>query len=362
MKYDYLIVGAGLYGATFAYEASKWGKKCLVIDKRSHIGGNVYTEKVDGINIHKYGPHIFHTKNESIWRYINNFAAFNDFMLSPIAMYKGEWYNLPFNMNTFAKMWGVKTPEEAKEIISNQCNKIRKEPKNLEEQAISVVGIDIYEKLIKGYTEKQWGKECRELPAFIINRLPVRYTYNNNYFNDPFQGIPIGGYTKIIQKMLDKIDVQLNCNFFDQYRDYKQIADKLVYTGMIDEFYDYKFGELEYRSLIFEEEKINTDDYQRVAVINYTDKETKYTRVIEHKHFEKYNLPNTVITTEYPMPWTKGDEPYYPVNDKKNEELYHKYAKLNSCEIIFGGRLGMYKYLNMDQVIEMALNCVKEEM
>lgn len=316
--YDYLIVGAGLFGSIFAYEATKRGKRCLVIDKRSHIGGNIYCDNIEEINIHKYGAHIFHTSDKDIWNYINRFIEFNRFTNSPIANYKGELYNLPFNMNTFNKLWGVITPKEAKEEIEKQKKEAGiKEPKNLEEQAISLVGTDIYEKLIKGYTEKQWGRSATELPDFIIKRLPVRFTYDNNYFNDTYQGIPMGGYNPIIEKMLENCEVRLNVDFFKHRKELEAIAEKIVYTGMIDEFYDYKYGVLEYRSLRFETEVLDLENYQGNAVVNYTDKETSYTRVIEHKHFEFGTQQKTIVTKEYPSEWKKGDEPYYPINDKK---------------------------------------------
>lgn len=363
-KYDYLIVGAGLYGSIFAYEMNKKGKKCLVIDKRNHIGGNIYCENIEGINVHKYGAHIFHTSNKQVWEYINQFCEFNNYINSPIANYKGEIYNLPFNMNTFNKLWGVVTPEEAKVKIEEQKKEFSiTEPKNLEEQAISLIGKDIYEKLIKGYTEKQWGRKATELPAFIIKRLPVRFTYDNNYFNDRYQRIPIGGYTKIIEKMLAGIEVKLNTNFFDNREYFENIAEKIVFTGMIDEFYNYKFGKLEYRSLRFETEILNEENYQGNAVVNYTEREIPYTRIIEHKHFEFGKQEKTVITREYPSEWKEGDEPYYPVNDEKNNELYEKYRELAEKEknVIFGGRLGEYKYYDMDKVIEKVLKDLKNE-
>ena len=361
-KYDYLIVGAGLYGSIFAYEMSKKGKKCLVIDKRDHIGGNIYCENIERINVHKYGAHIFHTSNKEVWEYINQFCEFNNYINSPIANYKGEIYNLPFNMNTFNKLWGVRTPEEAKRKIEEQKKEFGiVESKNLEEQAISLIGKDIYEKLIKGYTEKQWGRKATELPAFIIKRLPVRFVYDNNYFNDRYQGIPIGGYTKIIEKMLERIEIRLNTNFFDNREYFENIAEKIVFTGMIDEFYNYQFGKLEYRSLRFETEVLNIENYQGNAVVNYTEKEIPYTRIIEHKHFEFGNQKKTVITREYPSEWKEGDEPYYPVNDEKNNKLYEKYRELAEKEekIIFGGRLGEYKYYDMDKVIEKILRDIK---
>ena len=362
MEYDYIIVGAGLFGAVFAHEMTKNGKKCLIIEKRNHIGGNVYTENQENINVHKYGAHIFHTNNKEVWEYINQFADFNRYTNSPVANYKGELYNLPFNMNTFYQMWGVKTPEEAKAKIEQQKAESKIEnPKNLEEQAISLIGKDIYEKLVKGYTEKQWGKKCEELPAFIIKRLPVRFTFDNNYFNDLYQGIPIGGYTKIIEKMLDGIEVKLNTDFFDDKDKWVNIADKIIFTGMIDQYYDYCFGELEYRGLNFEFETLDIENYQGNAVINYTDAETPYTRIIEHKHFENSESPKTIITKEYPKTWKKGEEAYYPMNDDKNSELFEKYQELAAKEgkVIFGGRLGMYKYYDMWQVIDEALKMVE---
>ena len=362
MKYDYIIVGSGLFGSIIAYEMTKKGKKCLVIEKRPHIGGNVYTENTENINVHKYGAHIFHTNSKEVWDYINQFADFNRYTNSPVANYKGELYNLPFNMNTFYQMWGVKTPKEAKAKINQQKEEYKIEnPKNLEEQAISLIGKDIYEKLIKGYTEKQWGRECKDLPAFIIKRLPVRYTFDNNYFNDLYQGIPIGGYTKIIEKMLDGIEVKLNTDFFDEKEKWLDIANKIVFTGMIDEYYDYCYGELEYRGLNFEFETLDIKNYQGNAVINYTDAETPYTRIIEHKHFEDSESEKTIITREYPNTWVKGEEAYYPLNDEKNSKLYEKYQELAKKEdkVIFGGRLGMYKYFDMWQVIDEALKVVK---
>ena len=364
-KYDYLIVGTGLFGSVFAYEATKRNKKCLVIDKRNHIGGNIYTKEVEGINVHEYGAHIFHTSNKQIWDYINQFAEFNRYTNSPIANYKGEIYNMPFNMNTFNKLWGVISPEQAQEKIEQEkkANNVEN-PKNLEEQAINLVGKTIYEKLVKGYTEKQWGQSAKELPAFIIKRLPVRFTYDNNYFNDTYQGIPIGGYTKIIEKMLEKSEVKLNYDFFEHREELENIARKIVFTGMIDKFYDYKFGELQYRSLKFETETLNTDNFQGNAVVNYTDYETPYTRIIEHKHFEFGKQPKTVVTKEYPDNWVNGKEPYYPINNDKNNELYEKYKELAEKEenVIFGGRLGQYKYYDMHQVIDEALNCAKKEL
>lgn len=364
-KYDYLIVGAGLFGATFAYEANKRGKKCLVIDKREHIGGNVYCKKIENINVHQYGAHIFHTSNKKIWDYVNSFVEFNRYTNSPIANYKGEIYNLPFNMNTFNKLWGVVTPYEAKAKIEEQ--RIASgiiEPKNLEEQAISLVGTDIYTKLIKGYTEKQWGRSATELPSFIIKRLPVRFTYDNNYFNDRYQGIPEGGYNIIMEKMLEGVDIKLSTDFFKNREELSKLADKIIFTGMIDEFYNYEYGTLEYRSLKFEHEVLNYENYQGVAVVNYTEREIPYTRIIEHKHFEYGTQEKTIITKEYPADWKIGDEPYYPVNNDKNNELFEKYKELASKEknIIFGGRLGNYKYYDMHQVIESALETVEKEL
>ena len=364
MKYDYLIVGAGPFGAVFAHEAKKRGKRVLVIDKRSHTGGNMYCEKVEGINVHKYGAHIFHTSNKEVWDYVNQFCTFNNYINSPIANYKDEIYNLPFNMNTFNKLWGVVTPQEAKEKIENQVKESNiTEPKNLEEQAISLVGKDIYEKLIKGYTEKQWGRRCTELPAFIIKRLPVRYTYDNNYFNDKYQGIPEGGYNVIFDKLLEGIDVELNVDFFDKKRELLQKADKIVFTGMIDQYFDYQYGVLEYRSLRFEHEILDEENHQGNAVVNYNEREVPYTRIIEHKHFEFGKQPKTVITREYPAEWKQGDEPYYPVNNEKNAEIFKKYQELAEKEenVIFGGRLADYRYYDMHHVFERALEVVKEE-
>ena len=364
-KYDYLIVGAGLFGCVFAYEAGKKGKKCLVIDKRNHIAGNIYTENKEDINVHKYGAHIFHTSNKGIWNYVNTFADFNNYINSPIARYKNEVYNLPFNMNTFSKMWNIFTPQEAKDMIEKQKKEYATTtPKNLEEQALSLVGKDIYEKLVKGYTEKQWGRRATELPSFIIRRLPVRFTYDNNYFNDRFQGIPIGGYTQICKKMLEKATVKLNTNYLEHKEELNEIADKTIYTGMIDEFFNYKFGKLEYRSLKFETETLNVENYQGNAVVNYTEYEVPYTRIIEHKHFEFGHQPKTIITREYPKTWQDGDEPYYAVNDEKNNKLYDEYKKLADKEknVIFGGRLGMYKYFDMDDTIQAALDLCKQEL
>lgn len=360
--YDYLIVGAGFFGAVFAHEMKLRGKKCLVIDRRAHIGGNCYTEPIVGINVHKYGAHIFHTSDREIWNYINRFAEFNNYINSPVAIYNDELYNLPFNMNTFAKMWGIKTPEEAKEIIKKQVEKlIISEPKNLEEQAVKLVGSDIYEKLVKGYTEKQWGRKCSELPAFIIKRLPLRFTFDNNYFNDRYQGIPIGGYTQIFGKLLDEIEVRLNEN----YKDLRgaKIAEKTIYTGCIDEFFDYKFGALEYRSVRFENEILEKENYQGNAVVNYTSSDIPYTRIIEHKHFEFGTQPETVISREYSAEWKPGIEPYYPINDEKNSMLFEHYKTLAQSrpDVIFGGRLGQYRYYDMDMVIRAALDIVNAE-
>lgn len=364
-KYDYLIVGSGLFGAIFAYEAKKRGKECLVIERRDHIAGNIYCENVHGINVHKYGAHIFHTSNRAVWDYINQFAEFNNYINSPVAVYKDELYNLPFNMNTFSKMWGIKTPAEARAIIEKQKAEYNiTEPKNLEEQALSLIGKDVYEKLIKGYTEKQWGRSCTELPAFIIKRLPVRYTYDNNYFNDRWQGIPIGGYTKIIEKMLEGIDV-LTSTSFEDYKAAHDISDmRIVYTGNIDEYFGYKYGALQYRTVRFETEYMpDTDNYQGNAVVNYTEREVPYTRVIEHRHFEKCDAKGTVVSKEFSSEWSVGIEPYYPINNDENNALYKRYEQLALQEknVIFGGRLGKYKYYDMDKVIEAALQAVSEE-
>lgn len=364
MKYDYLIVGAGLFGSTFAYEATKRGKKCLVIDKREHVGGNVYTEQIEGINVHKYGAHIFHTSDRKIWDYVNQFADFNNYVNSPVAVYKDELYNLPFNMNTFSKMWGIKTPAEAKAKIAEQIAELNiTEPKNLEEQALSLVGTDVYEKLVKGYTEKQWSRDCTALPAFIIKRLPLRFTYDNNYFNDRYQGIPIGGYTQIIEKMLVGSDVLLNTDYFDFIKENQGIAEKTLYTGQIDKFFDYKLGVLEYRSVRFENEILDTDNYQGNAVVNYTEREVPYTRIIEHKHFEFGKQEKTIISREYSSEWKMGGEPYYTINDERNNNLYAEYKALadKTENVIFGGRLGHYKYYDMDKVIVAALEAVKQE-
>ena len=362
-KYDYLIVGSGLFGAVFAHEAHKRGEKCLVIERRSHLGGNIYCENRDGIHIHYYGGHIFHTSDKKIWDYVNQFVEFNNYVNSPIANYKGELYNLPFNMNTFHEMWGVITPQEAATKIAEQCAVITHEPQNLEEQAISLVGTDIYEKLIKGYTEKQWGRPCTELPAFIIKRLPVRYTYDNNYFNDRYQGVPVGGYNVLIQNLLDGIECRLNADYLQDREFWNEQADKIIYTGAIDAYFDYCFGDLEYRGLHFEIERLDMPNYQGVAAVNYTDRETPYTRIIEHKHFEFGKQPVTYITREYPASWKRGDEAYYPVNNKKNQDLYKKYADRAKAEknVIFGGRLGEYKYYDMDKVTASALRLVESE-
>lgn len=362
-KYDYLVVGSGLYGAVFAHEANKRGKKVLVIDKRPNIAGNIYTEEVEGINVHKYGAHIFHTNNKEVWQYITQFAEFNRFTNSPVANYKGELYSLPFNMYTFNKMWGVVTPEEAAAKIEEQRQEIKGEPKNLEEQAISLVGRDIYEKLIKGYTEKQWGRPCTELPSFIIKRLPVRLTFDNNYFNALYQGIPMGGYTKMVENMLEGIEVRLNTDYLENKEELDSLADKVVYTGPIDAYFNYKLGTLEYRSVRFETEVLDKPNFQGNAAVNYTDAETPWTRIIEHKWFEFGTQPKTVISREYSSEWKLGDEPYYPVNDEKNGALYAEYKKLGETEtkVIFGGRLGEYKYYDMDAVIAAALDRVKKE-
>lgn len=371
MLYDYLIVGSGLFGATFAYRAQQAGKKCLVIDKRPHLGGNVYCEKIEGINVHKYGAHIFHTSNKKVWNFVNSIVEFNRYTNSPVANYQGKLYNLPFNMNTFYQMWGVVTPQQAKEKIEEQrANAVEamkkagiKEPRNLEEQAISLIGTDIYEALIKGYTEKQWGRKCTDLPAFIIKRLPVRFVYDNNYFNDKYQGIPIGGYNKLIEGLLEGVEVKTNTDFFENRSYWESIAEKIVFTGKIDEFYDYQFGKLEYRTVKFEEEIHDCSNYQGNAVVNYTEKEIPYTRIIEHKHFEMFGTeveecPKTVISKEYSTEWKDGMEPYYPVNDEKNNTLYNQYKELADKEqnVIFGGRLAEYKYYDMAPIIEKVLN------
>ena len=361
--YDYLIVGAGLYGAVFAHEAAKKGKTCLVIDKRPHIAGNIYTEDVDGIAVHKYGAHIFHTSNKKVWEYVQQFAEFNHYINSPVAVYKDELYNLPFNMNTFSKMWGIKTPAEAKARIQEQIADLNiTEPKNLEEQALSLVGTDVYEKLVKGYTEKQWGRDCKDLPSFIIKRLPLRFVFDNNYFNDPYQGIPKGGYTQMVANMLGDTEVLLNTDFYEFIKGHEGIAETIVFIGMIDEFFDYKLGVLEYRSVRFEEEKLDMENFQGNAVVNYTEREVPYTRIIEHKHFDFGKQLTTVISREYPSEWKKGDEPYYPINNERNNDLYAQYKELADKEtnVIFGGRLGGYKYYDMDKVIEAALGKAEE--
>ena len=370
MNYNYLIVGSGLYGATIAQQAKKAGKSVLVIDKRPNVGGNIYTEKVEGINVHKYGAHIFHTNNKEVWNYVTSFVDFNRFTNSPVANYTGELYSMPFNMYTFNKMWGVVTPEEAAAKIEEQKKEITGEPKNLEEQAISLVGRDIYEKLVKGYTEKQWGRDCKDLPAFIIKRLPVRLTFDNNYFNALYQGIPIGGYTKLIEKMLEGIEVRLNVDYLENKEELDKLAEKVIYTGPIDAYFDYKLGTLEYRSVRFENEILDKPNFQGNAAVNYTDRETPWTRIIEHKWFEfgkdenGNDLPKTVISREYSSEWKLGDEPYYPVNDAKNSTLYEQYKALAEAEdnVIFGGRLGEYKYYDMDKTIEVALAAAKKEL
>ena len=353
-----------VYSGVFAWFAKQKGKKCLVLEKRDHIGGNVYCENTEGIHVHKYGAHIFHTSNKEVWQFVNSLAEFNRYTNSPVANYKGEMYNMPFNMNTFSKMWNISTPAEAKKIIEEQKKEITGEPKNLEEQAISLVGREIYEKLVKGYTEKQWGRDCTALPAFIIKRLPVRYTYDNNYFNDLYQGIPIGGYNVIIDRLFEGCDIETGVDYLEKKEYYDGLGEKIVYTGTIDAYYKYQFGKLEYRSLRFESEVLDEENHQGVAVVNYTDRETPYTRIIEHKHFEFGTQPKTVITREYPVTWQEGMEPYYPVNDEKNQALYQKYAKLAEKEehVIFGGRLGEYKYYDMDKVIASAMACAKEEL
>lgn len=360
MKYDYLIVGAGLFGAVFAREMTDQGKKCLVIEKRDHIAGNIYTEEIDGIHVHRYGAHIFHTSDKAVWEYVNRFTEFNQYINSPVAIYGDELYNLPFNMNTFSRMWGIRTPAEAKAIIEKQIKEAGiGEPANLEEQAIRLVGTDVYEKLIKGYTRKQWGRDCTELPAFIIKRLPLRFTYDNNYFNDRYQGIPVDGYTRMVERILEGIEVHLNTDYFQVRQDID--ADTTVYTGPIDEYFGYRLGHLEYRSLRFETEKLECENYQGNAVVNYTAADVPYTRIIEHKHFTFGHQPVTVITREYSSEWKPGEEPYYPVNDVRNSELYREYQELAEKEssLIFGGRLGQYQYYDMDKVIASALHCAQ---
>ena len=375
-QYDYLLAGSGLYASVFAWMARKRGKRCLIVEKRDHIGGNIYCTEIDGIRVHRYGAHIFHTSNREVWDFVNQFTQFNRYTNSPVANYKGEMYNLPFNMNTFSRMWGISTPEEARAIIEEQRKAVPGEPKNLEEQAIKLVGSDIYRKLVKGYTEKQWGRDCRDLPGFIIRRLPMRFTYDNNYFNDPYQGIPIGGYTQIVEKMLHGIEVKTGVSC-QEYIESAPVGDngmftdkqgnifsKVLYTGMIDEFFEYRLGHLEYRALRFEQEELpGCDNYQGNAVVNYTDRETPYTRIIEHKHFEFGKQTDTVITREYPTEWKPGEEPYYPVNNEKNNTLFAAYRKLAETQpqVLFGGRLGAYQYYDMDKVIEAALQMVEEE-
>ena len=371
MKYDYLVVGAGLYGAVFARQAADAGKKVLVVDRRGHIGGNVYTEKVEGIDFHKYGAHIFHTNNEAVWRYVNRYISFNRFTNSPVANYKGELYSLPFNMYTFNKMWGVVTPDQAREKIETQRREAGiLEPRNLEEQAISLVGVDIYEKLIKGYTQKQWGRSCRELPSFIIKRLPVRFTFDNNYFNALYQGIPVGGYTRLVENLLKGVEVRLNLDYLEHRQELDALADRVLYTGPIDAYFGYALGALEYRSVRFEHELLDTPNFQGNAAVNYTDAETPYTRIIEHKWFtfgkdeEGRDLPKSIISREYSSEWHPGDEPYYPVNDDKNSALYERYKALGQQEqkVLFGGRLGEYKYYDMDAVIAAALEAAEREL
>lgn len=362
-KYDYVLVGSGLFAGVFAWYAKKNGKSCLVVERREHLGGNIYCDEMEGIHVHRYGAHIFHTSNKKVWDFVNSLAEFNRYTNSPVAYYKGEMYNMPFNMNTFHKLWGVCTPKEAMEKISAQQADIKGEPKNLEEQAIRLVGRDIYERLIKGYTEKQWGRDCKDLPSFIIRRLPVRYTYDNNYFNDRYQGIPIGGYNVLTEKLFAGCDVELGQDFLEKREYYKEIGETVVYTGPIDAYYDYQFGKLEYRSLRFETEVLDESNYQGNAVVNYTEREVPYTRIIEHKHFEFGTQEKTVITREYPAEWMPGMEPYYPVNDEKNAGLYQQYHQLAQKEdhVIFGGRLAEYQYYDMDKVIASAMNCAEKE-
>ena len=365
MKYDYLIGGAGLVGAVFAREAMDRGKTCLVLDRRDHIGGNIYTEEIEGIQVHRYGAHIFHTSDRRVWDYVNRYAEFNNYINSPVAVYRDELYNLPFNMNTFSRMWNIRTPREAKEIIEGQIADLHiEEPGNLEEQALSLVGRDVYEKLVKGYTEKQWGRDCKDLPAFIIRRLPLRFTYDNNYFNDRYQGIPVGGYTSIVRKLLKGADVRTGVDYLKEREAYEGAAGRIVFTGMIDEYYGYRLGPLEYRSVRFETEVLDCDNYQGNAVVNYTDREVPWTRIIEHKHFEFGTQEKTVISREYSSEWKVGDEPYYPVNDEKNSRLYEEYTALAAEEknVIFGGRLGAYRYYDMDKVIASALELAKKEL
>ncbi len=362
-KYDYVIVGSGLFAGVFAWHATRAGKKCLVVEKRPHMGGNLYCRDVEGIHVHEYGAHIFHTGDKQVWEFVNNLVEFNRYTNSPVANYHGEIYNLPFNMNTFSKMWGVRTPAEAEEKIARQREELTGEPANLEEQAISLVGRDIYEKLVKGYTEKQWGRDCKDLPAFIIKRLPVRYTYDNNYFNDPYQGIPMGGYNVLMEKLFAGCEIRLNEDFLEHREEYTKLGERILYTGTLDSFYDYCYGKLEYRSLRFESQLLEEKNHQGVAVMNYTDRETPYTRIIEHKHFEFGTQEKTVITREYPVDWEEGMEPYYPVNDEKNQTLYEKYAQLARKEegFLFGGRLAEYRYYDMDKVIASAFRLVEKE-
>ncbi|MDE6601325.1 MAG: UDP-galactopyranose mutase [Lachnospiraceae bacterium] len=365
MKYDFLVVGAGLYGAVFAHEAAARGRSCLVIDRREHIAGNIYTREVEGIQVHEYGAHIFHTSDQQIWNYVNQFTEFNNYINSPVAVYKDELYNLPFNMNTFSKMWGIRSPQEAKEKIAAQIADLHiAEPRNLEEQALSLVGEDVYRKLVKGYTEKQWGRDCTELPAFIIRRLPLRFTYDNNYFNDRYQGIPAGGYTAMVERMLEGIEVKLGVDYLEHKEEFDAMADRVIYTGQIDRYFDYCEGVLAYRMVRFEQEILDCDNYQGNAVVNYTEREVPYTRIIEHKHFEFGTQPKTVISREYPSEWQKGEEPYYPVNDEKNNAVYEAYRKLAAKEenVIFGGRLGEYKYYDMDKVVGRALEMAEREL
>ncbi len=361
--YDYLIVGAGLFSAVFANEAKKHGKKCLVIEKRSHIGGNLYCENIEGITVHRYGAHIFHTNNRRVWDYVNGLCEFNNFINSPVCNYDGVIYNLPFNMNTFSKMFGISSPEQAREIIESQRREVAGEPQNLEQQAISLVGREVYEKLVKGYTEKQWGRDCSDLPAFIIKRLPVRYTYDNNYFNDRYQGIPVNGYNELIEKLFFGVEILTDTDFFSDREKFSSLAKKCLFTGMIDEFFGYCLGELDYRSLRFETETLDTDNFQGVAVMNFSERDIPYTRIIEHKHFNFGRQEKTVITREYPEVFQRGKEPYYPVNDEKNNGLYEKYRRLAQQreDVIFGGRLGLYKYYDMDKCIEAALEICEKE-
>ena len=361
-KYDYVLVGAGLYSGVIAYLAGQAGKSCLVLERRDHTGGNIYCEEIEGIHVHKYGAHIFHTSNKEVWQFVNSLAEFNRYTNSPIANYKGEIYNMPFNMNTFSKMWGIRTPEEAKTIIEEQRKAVPGEPKNLEEQAIKLVGKDIYEKLVKGYTEKQWGRDCSELPSFIIKRLPVRFTYDNNYFNDSYQGIPKGGYNALIDALLEGTEVRLNTNYFSNRNELDALADNILFTGCIDQFFDYQCGHLEYRSLRFEHKQLETEDFQGNAVVNYTEREVPYTRIIEHKHFEFGTQPTTVITYEYPDDFAPGKEPYYPINDKRNTEMMSQYKKLASerKDVLFGGRLAQYAYADMDDTVAAALALCKK--